>query len=140
MSAGVSSALTDLDGGKPMRVLLVEDDEFVREIVSDTLRDMGLTISEAPNGSVAIGMLRERPTQYDALVTDMTLPDGPSGTDVAAVMRELRPEARIVLISGSIDALDDEADAGRHTLAKPFSGLDLFRLLSPLLPTRIPID
>ena len=115
-----------------MRVLLVDDDAFIREILSSSLQDMGLTITEASNGTRAVEMLREQPYRFDALVTDMTLPGGITGADVAATMRGLRPEAPIVLMSGSLDALAVEASLGLHTIAKPFLAADLFRLLSPV--------
>ena len=118
--------------GGPVRVLLVDDDAFIREILSSSLQDMGLTITEASNGTRAVEMLREQPYRFDALVTDMTLPGGITGADVAATMRGLRPEAPIVLMSGSLDALAVEVSLGLHTIAKPFLAADLFRLLSPV--------
>ena len=115
-----------------MRVLLVDDDAFVREILSASLRDMGLTITEASSGTLAVEMLREQPHHFDALVTDMTLPGDINGAQVAATMRELRPEAPIVLMSGNIDALASSASPGLRTIAKPFFAADLFRLLSQM--------
>ena len=116
--------------GEPLRVLLVDDDVFVREILGISLRDMGLTIIEAPDGVRAVEMLRERPYHFDALVTDLTLPGRVNGADVAATMRELRPEAPIVLMSGNVDVLASSGDPGFHALAKPFFAADLFRLLN----------
>ena len=113
-----------------MRVLLVYDDAFVREIVSDTLREMGLAIVEAPRGDLAIQMLRAAPAEFDALVTDLVLPGNANGADVAATMKALRPEAPIVLVSGSTDALYENATPGVLTLAKPFFAADLVRLLN----------
>ncbi len=130
VSAGVMLQHRDFTVGEPVRVLLVDDDGFLREIVSDTLRDMGLEIAEAPSGVLAVEMLRKQPDRFDALVTDLTLPGGMSGADVAAVMQEMRPEAPVVLTSGDVDALTQKAKPGLHTLAKPFLAADLFRLLS----------
>ncbi len=115
-----------------MRVLLVEDDGFVRLEFAEVLRDAGLTIVEARDGVAAIEMLRQYPAQFDALVTDLMLPGGTDGGEVAALMRRQRPDAPIVLTSGSASGLDTlhRRDDAYRVLTKPFRAAELLALLS----------
>ena len=105
-----------------MRVLLVEDDGFVRLEITEVMREAGLAIVEARSGLAGLEMLRQYPEQFDALVTDFRLPDDVDGAAVAALMREQHPAAPIVVMSGSASALHPlgGADGGYHVLTKPF--------------------
>ena len=122
--------------GHPMRVLLVEDDGFVRLEFAEVLREAGLTIVEARDGVAAIAMMRQFPTQFDALVTDLRLPGGPDGGEVAALMRAQRPDAPIVLTSGSASGLETlhRQDDTYRVLTKPFRASALLALLRPPPP------
>ena len=120
-----------------MRVLLVEDDGFVRLEFAEVLREAGLTIVEARDGAAAIEMLRQYPAQFDALVTDLMLPGGPDGGAVAALMRRQRPDAPIVLTSGSVSGLEiqHQRDDAYRVLTKPFHASELLALLrAPMVP------
>ncbi len=114
-----------------MRVLLVEDDGFVRLEIAEVMREAGLTIVEARDGVAAMEMLAQYPGQFDALVTDLRLPGDVDGGEVAARMREQRPDAPVVLVSGSASGLRPLAREGgqTHVLTKPFRAADLLTVL-----------
>jgi CheY-like chemotaxis protein len=106
------------------RVLLVEDEEALRELFRRWLTDAGYTVEVAAGATEARALLAG--DGFDVVVSDVTLPDG-SGTDIAALARAGGHTA--VLISGR--ALDPELlPAGTATLAKPFGRDDLLRALA----------
>ncbi len=105
-------------------VLLVEDDDAVRKSLSRTLERLGYTVHDAANGSQALEYLNVSPlAQVDAMLTDLMMP-GMSGRELADHVRELRPDVRILFMSGYTD---DEVlrrqlvDEGQPFLQKPFT-------------------
>jgi signal transduction histidine kinase/CheY-like chemotaxis protein len=109
-------------GGR--RVLVVEDEEALRELFRRWLVDAGHEVEVAPDAAAARTLLAAG--AYDAVVSDVTLPDG-SGTDVAALAQA--PGRTVVLMSGR--ALPPElVPEGATTLAKPFGRDELVRAVS----------
>jgi signal transduction histidine kinase len=105
-------------------VLLVEDEEALRELFRRWLTDAGHAVDVANGVAEARALLAAH--AYDAVVSDVTLPDG-SGTEVAALARAGGQAA--VLISGrSLDP--DLLPEGATTLAKPFGRDELLRALA----------
>ena len=80
------------------RVLVAEDDDVVRLLVVDLLRDRGHVVSEAIDGSQAMMML-DQGVAYDLLLSDVGLP-GPNGRQVADYARERLPGIRVLLMTG----------------------------------------
>ncbi|MEQ9489441.1 MAG: ATP-binding protein [Alphaproteobacteria bacterium] len=111
-------------------VLLVEDNENVRETAVSMLDELGFRVVEAANGVEALERLRET-ADIGLVLTDVVMPGGMSGFDVAAETRRLRPEVRVVCASGfSEEALKNDRDVqwrGDAWLAKPYSIDDLAR-------------
>lgn len=109
-------------------VLLVEDDPEVRRIVRQQLIDLGYPVIEAEDGVQAQAMIDQIP-DIAILVSDIIMPGGIDGRQLAAEVLARRPGVHIVLISGYHDENSDE-DAGRlPVLAKPFVRQDLARAL-----------
>jgi len=98
-------------------VLVVDDDEGVRDLVDATLGRAGLTVLLASSGREGVELFRRRADEIDAVVLDRTMPDI-GGEDAFDEMREIRPEVRIMLISGY-----SEERAAWHFIDK---GLDAF--------------
>jgi two-component system cell cycle sensor histidine kinase/response regulator CckA len=112
-------------------VLLVEDDAAVRATVSRFLREAGYAVVEASDGQQAWTRFRRRPDRFDALVTDVVMPKLP-GTELAARVRELRPELPVVLMTGYTQAgLLERGLQATHgqLLTKPFDGPELIAAL-----------
>ncbi len=93
-----ASAPAPIAERKRARVLVVEDEPEVREVVCEVLQRSGHDVSFAENGSRAVESLR-RPEPLDLVLIDMRLPDC-SGVDVLRACRRERPEARVILCSG----------------------------------------
>ena len=83
-----------------MSVLLVEDDEYAREIVAGVLEASGLTVTTARTGEEALDLLEQGYT-YDLLLTDIQLPGAHDGWSVAVEARRHRPEIAVVYVSAS---------------------------------------
>ena len=109
------------------RVLVVDDEPFVREMVRDFLAVLGLESVGAANA--AEGLARIEDGQYDLLITDYLMP-GMNGLDLAAKVRAEHPEIDVVLLTGSVlpDLVDRIRGTGFEVLNKPFR-FDAFKEL-----------
>jgi DNA-binding response OmpR family regulator len=83
-------------------VLLVEDDELVRDAMTRTLVREGYLVMTAPTGHDAIGLLRTPLSPIDVVLLDINLPDI-SGIDLCARFRELQPNLKVVVCTGGTD-------------------------------------
>jgi len=118
------------------RVLLIDDEESLRYAVSKGLARAGFEVVAAETGRAGVDRLREG--GFDAIVTDVRLPDL-SGLDVVAVATELDPEVPVFVITGfgSVDtALEAMRRGARDFVTKPFEIADLVRLLERELAER----
>lgn len=109
-------------------VLLVEDEPYILSLLSDYLASEGYEVLEAANAARAFEILATKP-QLDLLVTDFRLPGGVSGVMIAEPALKLRPELKVIFISGyPIEIYESGSDIARSApvLAKPFS-LDILR-------------
>jgi len=99
-------------------VLLVEDEAGVRAVAAERLRELGYTVLEAGDGPAALRLLRPG-ARVDLLVTDVGLPKGLNGRQVAEMARERRPGLPVLFITGDAgDTLDGHlapgAVVGKH--------------------------
>lgn len=109
-------------------VLLVEDEPHILCLLSDYLAGEGYEVLEASDSVQAFEILATKP-QLDLLVTDFRLPDGVSGVMIAEPALKLRPELKVIFISGyPIEIYESGSAIARSApiLAKPFS-LDTLR-------------
>ncbi len=81
-----------------MRVLVVEDEELIREIVVDAFQDAGFEVIEAATGEDALSHCQDR--KADVLFTDIRLPGQVDGWEVAERCRKLRPAIPVVYATG----------------------------------------
>ena len=116
-------------------VLLVEDEPNVRRVVRQQLIDLGHPVIEAENGAQALAMI-DQIDDIAVVVSDIVMPGGINGRQLAALVRQRRPATRIVLMSGYADEAN-ESDApapdAPPLLAKPFLRQDLARVLQRVL-------
>jgi PAS domain S-box-containing protein len=119
-SAGGSGE--ELPRGRGERVLLCEDDDDVRLFSSEALKDLGYDVLEARDATTALAvMLDHRPV--DLLFTDVVLPGGKTGADLAREARKLQPGLKVLFTTGyARSALDKEqrGEKGLDLLLKPF--------------------
>jgi signal transduction histidine kinase len=109
-------ALPSENAGAGRTVLLVDDEEAVREPVAQRLRDLGYNVLEAANGPDTLRLL-DGEAHLDLLVTDVGLPAGMDGRQVAEVVRARRPGTPVLFVTGHTDtALPPEI----QVIEKPF--------------------
>jgi PAS domain S-box-containing protein len=103
-------------------VLIVDDEPTVRMLVTEVLEDLGYTAIEATDGAAGLQVLRSD-ARIDLLVTDVGLPGGMNGRQLADAGRVLRPALKVLFITGYAEnALigNGQLGAGMHVLTKPF--------------------
>lgn len=110
----------EIPGGDE-RILLVEDEETVREVASRILRSLGYDVIESGNGTTALERSRKFDGEIDLLLTDMVMPIM-GGVQLADEIRKQRPDIRILFMTGFSHeaAKTAESSPGRPLLRKPF--------------------
>lgn len=93
--------LSDLPAGSET-ILLVEDDELVRDFLNNTLDTLGYQVLEAADGLSALGVMKNRPNGVDLLLTDVIMPKM-SGKELARQLCADWPSLKVVFISGYTD-------------------------------------
>jgi PAS domain S-box-containing protein len=104
-------------------VLVVEDDETVRLLVVEVLAELGYHHLQAPDAQAAIPMLQSD-SRIDLLITDVGLPGGMNGRQLAEIGREARPELKVLLVTGYAESAASRSgflDTGMDMLIKPFA-------------------
>jgi CheY-like chemotaxis protein len=123
---------------KGVRVLLVEDHPGVHDVAVKQLEEFGCEVIEAHDGHAALALL-EQGRDVDLLFTDIAMPGGMTGVELARQAKELRPRLKILLTSGFAEnALqgDHEWLGGRNFLGKPYRKQDLARRIREVLAGR----
>ena len=121
-------------------ILLVEDEQDVREVAREFLGMGGYTVLEAKDGAEAIEVATRHPGSIDLLMTDMVMP-GMSGRELAARLVQLRPEMKVVYMSGYTEyATVRQGELTSHALllTKPFTRGTLARTVREVLQGRGP--
>jgi len=117
-------------------VLLVEDEPSVREVAAHVLRDQGYRVLEAANGDEAFRLAQEYANQeIHLLLADVVLPQM-GGRELADRLKALRPDIKVLFISGYTDNAivhHGALEAGVAFLQKPFSPTALARKVREVL-------
>ncbi|MBD3404163.1 response regulator [candidate division GN15 bacterium] len=112
-------------------ILIVDDEEIIRDFLSEVLEDYDLTL--ATDGDEAIGHLQQR--SFDLVITDLRMPKVP-GEEVVRATREMYPDTRVIVISGysSLYTVSQSVNHGAFAfLSKPFSIKELLQTVSHAL-------
>jgi CheY-like chemotaxis protein len=135
-----ASAATSADAGQEASdrtILIVEDDDDVRAYTSTMLRDFGYSVVEAANAKEALRALALHP-DIELLFTDVGLPGGMNGRQLADEAIRRKPKLRVLFTSGyARDAIvhDGRLDPGVELIAKPFTHTALAAKLREVLAT-----
>jgi signal transduction histidine kinase/ActR/RegA family two-component response regulator/uncharacterized protein YaaQ len=125
--AGLVAAAGDdaieIECGKALRILLVDDDDIVRRSIQHMLMDIGHEVVEVASGAQALAMLAQD-EEFDLLVTDYLMPSM-TGTDLIKRVRIRRPAMPCVIVSGYTAVKDTAPIVGVQRLAKPFTAARL---------------
>jgi PAS domain S-box-containing protein len=115
------------EGAQEETILVVEDDDDVRTYSVETLRELGYRVVEAHDGPSALRLLDRQP-RVDLLFTDVVLPSGMTGAQVAANARALRPGLKVLFTTGyARNAIihHGRLDKGVQLIIKPFALAEL---------------
>lgn len=140
--ADVSAAPVDTRSAVPVEggtatILVVEDDEMLRRYASHQLGALGYRVIEASCGAAAMEVLQTQ-VDIDLLFTDVVMPGGMSGNQLADAARVLRPTLKVLYTSGYAENVIVHhgcLDAGVHLLQKPYRREDLARQVRDALET-----
>lgn len=111
----------DGEDAGPTKILVVDDDPKVRDVIGAMLESAGYEVSLAKNGRDAVNMVQERP--FTAILTDLVMPEQ-EGIETIKHIREHYPGIKIIAMSGAFggDYLRIASYLGAHsTLAKPIN-------------------
>ncbi len=117
-------------------VLAVEDNDLVRSHVSSELKALGYTVLSAASGAEALHVVHDRERRIDLLFTDVVMPGGLSGPDLARLALEVRPGLKVLYTSGYTEnsvVHNGRLDAGVQLLTKPYRRQELARKLREVL-------
>ena len=113
-------------------VLLVEDEVMISNLVADRLVESGFRVREVTNANEALRYMRSG-ASIDVLFTDISLPGGMNGAELAERAREMRPEMPIVYVSGRYKLSEISPLVPRSLfVAKPYDPNDICALLTRL--------
>lgn len=116
---------------KPV-ILIVEDDELIRMLVAEILRENEFDVVEAANGGAAMASVLGRP-EIECVFTDVRMPGEPDGLTLAKYVRKIRPDCPIVVTSGHARPQAGELDHGTCFVSKPYSGAQLLTLINGVI-------
>jgi two-component system, response regulator PdtaR len=101
-------------------VLVAEDEEFIRELAVETLKDAGFQVLEAKHAEEALTHLRAQGTMIHLLFTDIHMPGGMDGLGLAQQTKKAWPAIAIILTSGRPAPAKSEIPNGSRFLSKPY--------------------
>ena len=109
--------------GQGRTVLVVDDEPSVRMLVTDVLDELGYTVMKAEDGRAGLEILRSG-CPVDLLISDVGLPGGMNGRQMADAGRVLRPGLKVLFITGYAEAAvlgEGQLESGMQVLTKPFA-------------------
>ncbi|MGA2991137.1 MAG: PAS domain S-box protein [Candidatus Korobacteraceae bacterium] len=127
--ASKPSPATASSGGSEA-ILLVEDEEALRDAACQFLQSRGYTVLAAGNGKEAMGVCEQHTGKIDVILTDLVMPDI-DGIEVAKAVATRYPDIRVIYMSGYTDRFVEGLNTGVVLLQKPFT----FSLLASKLRT-----
>jgi PAS domain S-box-containing protein len=104
-------------------VLIVDDEPTLRMLVTEVLQDLGYAAIEAADGASGLKVLQSE-VRIDLLITDVGLPGGINGRQMADIARQSRPALKVLFVTGYAETAavsSDQLEPGMHIMTKPFS-------------------
>jgi two-component system, cell cycle sensor histidine kinase and response regulator CckA len=130
---------SDANGSRPIAgnetILVVEDEQGVRELTAKMLKRMGYSVLTAAGGPEALELVRRHAGEIAMLLTDVIMPNM-NGMQLAEELRRLRPEIKVVYVSGYTENTighHGSTDDGAAFIAKPFNREELGRKVRSVL-------
>ena len=140
---GDDTSESDKSDKKPLKgdeyILFVDDEPEITFMGKKMLENLGYKVSISSNSTSALEEFKKEPDRYSLLVTDQKMPDI-SGTELAVMMKEIRPELRVIIITGYSENLSDEilARSGvSEVILKPMKLDDFSKVIRRVLDKNI---
>jgi CheY-like chemotaxis protein len=121
--------------------LFAEDEPGVREFAVAVLNSLGYRVLQACSGRDALEVWQRHSSRITLLVTDLVMPDGISGVDLAIRLRKEKPALKVILTSGYANGITGrqfEAPAHMHFIQKPYKPQALAQAVRTALDTAAP--
>ncbi len=135
-TAGADAAAKPVAAGRGQLVLVADDEDSIREIISSVLTAAGYVVETAADGLAAAALCAERSGTFALLITDYDMP-GLDGAKLAEFVRSRDPGTRVLAVSGLADEDSGQAHAslkfGDAQLGKPFTAAQLLERVGHLL-------
>jgi CheY-like chemotaxis protein len=117
-------------------ILIVDDEEIVRELLEYALEEEGFEVLTAENGFQAIEMFGDSSLSCDLAIVDFSMP-GMDGLEVCRKMAEMRPSQKLMISTGSYSTDEEIEEIKKNgileVIRKPFNVSDVLRLLNDQL-------
>ena len=128
---------TESPSGGNETILIVDDEEALRELIEVSLKELGYRILTAGNGVQALKILSETP-QINLLISDVIMPGGLNGYELAEQATVINPQLKVILASGyseSVLASNSRKNLSAILLNKPYSLAELAQQVKTVLET-----
>lgn len=128
----------DDGNGAGVAVLVVDDEPTIRHLVDEVLSDQGYRVLSAVDGPEGLKLLQSG-ARVDLLITDVGLPNGMNGRQVADAARAMRPSLPVLFMMGYAENAavgNGLMEPGMELLTKPFAMSDLTRRVRAMLGDR----
>ncbi len=117
------AARGEMRAGAGDSVLVVDDEAVIRMLIVEVLQDLGYSAVEAVDGISGLRQIERNP-RFDLLVTDVGLPGGMNGRQLADAARQRQPDLKVLFITGFAETIATEKgvlEPGMEVLTKPFT-------------------
>lgn len=117
------------------KILIIDDEEIVRDLLAEVLSDADFQAVTAENGLVALDLFRNAETVFDLVIVDMSMP-GMSGPEVCKALRTINPFQKIIIATGNYSTDEEVAELKKNGISqivrKPFNMGELFSIIDSL--------
>jgi CheY-like chemotaxis protein len=122
--------------GSPGRVLYVDDEPTLVFLITRALEKLGIASQGFASAQEALAAFGREPQAFTLVLTDLTMPGGMSGLELAQAVLAIRPDTAVVIASGCVDSAEArqaEAVGVRKVILKPAKVAEMAQLVSGLL-------
>lgn len=125
--------------GENERIMVVDDESFFLEIVSEHLATLGYRVEAYGSSIAALGTFRQAPDNYDLIISDQTMPEM-TGRQLTSKLKEIRPEIPVILCTGYSDVPSEQEQQNgiASLLMKPVTRKELAEVVFSVLKAKTP--